>query len=300
MLDFENYFIEERDWEDRVDINHVVGIFYSLELLYSLTLKNYTPFMPSHEKLLDDIKKYRNIWIKKLAQIIYDYIVVVVGAELRHSYGCSEYYHPKFFGGGWLKNMSRNECFENRTFAPDSILRLGENLFDKNKNSWRSGFGGEKWCNIAKAGLMHGETPDVIFIDHAVDLSHNNSVFFDKGGGIVYCYIEEYKEMLDRKFHMVDFFNLLAFINRYEKLDSNLMELVKRYNVLIENLQDMLPTYNCRYINILNGKTYRFLHYKPQKFGNQRLNISDIVPTGKVFDCGEEINDENDKYEEDW
>ena len=302
MLDFENCFVKEKVWEDRVNINHVVGIFYSLELLYSLTLKNYTPFMPSHEKLLDDIKKYRNIWIKKLAQIIYDYIVVVVGAELRHSYECSEYYHPKFFGGGWLKNMSRNECFEDRTFDPDSILRLGENLFDKKKNSWKSSYGGEKWYNIAKAGLMHGKTPDVIFIDHAVDLSHNNSVFFDKGGGIVYCHVEEYKKILDQKFRMVNFCDLFNFIMHYGKLDSNLMELIKRYNVLIENdqYQYLLHAYDYRHVNILNEKTWSFLHYKPQKFGNKKLNISDIISTGRVFDCGEEIIDENNEDEEDW
>lgn len=300
MLDFENCFVKEKVWEDRVDINHAVGIFYSLELLYGLILKNYTPFLPSNEKLFADIKKYRDIWIKKLAQIIYDYIVVIVGAELRHSYECSEYYHPDFFGGGWLKNMSRNECFEDRTFDPDFILRLGENLFDEKKNGWRLGFGGEKWYNIAKAGLMHGKTPDVIFVDHTVDLSHNNSVFFDKGGGIVYCNIGEYKRMLDRKFHMVDFFDLLSFIRWHEKLDSNLMELVKRYNVLIENDQYLLPTYSCGYVNILNEKTWCFLHYKPQKFGNKKLNISDIIPTGRVLDCGEEISYENDKDEEDW
>ena len=300
MLDFENCFVKEKVWEDKVDINHAVGIFYSLELLYSLMLKNYTPFLPSNEKLLNDIKQYRDIWIKKLAQIIYDYIIVVVGAELRHSYECSEYYHPEFFGGGWFKNMSRNECFEDRTFDPDSILRLGENLFDEKKNSWRSGFGGEKWYNITKAGLMHGKTPDVIFVDHTVDLSHNNSVFFDKGGGIVYCYIEEYKKMLDQKFRMSDFYGLLSFIRRHERFDDNLMDLIKRYNILIEKDQYLIPTYNRGYFYVLNEKSYRFLHYKPQQFGHKKLNVLDTISTGRVFDCGEEIGYENNEDEEDW
>lgn len=289
MLDFKNCFVEEEVFEKKVDINHAVSIFYVLELLYNLTLKKYTPFMPSHEKLLSDIEMYRNIWIKKLSQIIYDYIVIVVGTELRHSYDCSEYYHPDFLGAGWFKNMSRNECFKDRTFEPNSVLKLGENLFNEKYNSWKSGYGGEKWYNIAKAGLMYGNTPDLIFIDHAVDLSHNNSYFFDKGGDILYCFIEDYKFLLDQKFNLNGFRGLIIFIEKFCAYDKNIFNLINRYNILFEKGIVSIPKFSYRYLRIINQKTYSFLHYIPQKFGKTKLNISDICPSGRVFNCGEEI-----------
>ena len=49
---------------------------------------------------------------------------------------------------------------------------------------WDDCFGGEKWYGIARAGLLKGTVGDKVFIDHCVDLSHNNGIYFDKSAGI--------------------------------------------------------------------------------------------------------------------
>jgi len=57
-------------------------------------------------------------------------------------------------------------------------------MFDTGWNEWDSSYGGDRWRQIAKAGLMKSSVSDCIFIDHCVDLSHNNNHYLDKGAGI--------------------------------------------------------------------------------------------------------------------
>ena len=53
---------------------------------------------------------------------------------------------------------------------------------------------------IAKAGLMKNKVIDCVFIDHCVDLSHNNSVYFDKRANIfLLTSPRQYQSFLDLK-----------------------------------------------------------------------------------------------------
>lgn len=142
------------------------------------------PFKKSHEKWEEDFRWYKSRFISGFASAIYDYIIKTVAGELRHCYNrCS------YCINGYMQDKididCRDDVFENiKYFNPNEILKYGEFLFDPVWTTWDSGYGGAKWQNIAKAGKLYKKMPDAVFIDHCVDLSHNNSSFFDKGASI--------------------------------------------------------------------------------------------------------------------
>ena len=157
--------------------------FYLIENLKLVISRNpnFNIWRPSHKKLWDDIENYKEMYDKHFARAIYDYIVMIVAAEMRHA---SEYCEMYFRNYQFKRNeYSRSEVYEEASvvYQPQDILRAGVFLFSKD---WDSAYGGPKWGQIAKSGTYYGKMKDSIFIDHCVDLSHNNSTFFDKGAGI--------------------------------------------------------------------------------------------------------------------
>lgn len=186
--------------------------FYILEGMKIFVSQHMTSFRPSHEKLLDDIIEYQNKFCSSFANAIYDYIIKIVAGELRHGYEYCEEYFTEFdrkFGG----STERDEVYQNinKDFTPHSILEGGTYLFSK---SWEENYGGEKWLMIAKAGKMYKKIPDLAFIDHCVDLSHNNSVFFDKGAEIFFIGNKKmYNRMLNYKFNARNIIQL--FVNLF-------------------------------------------------------------------------------------
>lgn len=157
--------------------------FYLIENLKLVISRNpnFNIWRPSHKKLWDDIENYKEVYDKHFARAIYDYIVMIVAAEMRHA---SEYCEVYFRNYQFKRNeYSRSEVYEEISvvYQPQDILRAGIFLFSKD---WDSAYGGPKWGQIAKSGTYYGKMKDSIFIDHCVDLSHNNSTFFDKGAGI--------------------------------------------------------------------------------------------------------------------
>jgi len=60
-------------------------------------------------------------------------------------------------------------------------------IFDPDQYPWRTGYGGESWQMIARGGLKLQEAlqakkrnETVIWLDHLVDLEHNNFLWLDK------------------------------------------------------------------------------------------------------------------------
>ena len=152
----------------------------NLKLMISQSPK-FDIWRPSHKKLWDDIEKYKEMYDWCFARAIYDYIVLIVAAEMRHAPEyCETYYKNYKFH---RNDYSRSEVYGevDVVYQPQDILRAGVFLFSKD---WDSAYGGPKWGQIAKSGTYYGKMKDSIFIDHCVDLSHNNSTFFDKGAGI--------------------------------------------------------------------------------------------------------------------
>ena len=136
--------------------------------------RKYEPFRHSHSRWMSDFEDYKSEFIPRLALAIRDYTVKVVAGEMRHGSHCIHKTNPDV-----TSTYSRHGAFNlAERYTPESVLRAGVLLFDD--GDWGGGYGGRAWKKIAEAGLMYGHMPDVVFIDHCVDLSHNSSVYFDK------------------------------------------------------------------------------------------------------------------------
>jgi hypothetical protein len=175
--------------------------FYALEAL-SATLCDakenaFDPARHSHVFWFDAFTEFRNAYAAKLATAIFDYTVSVAAGEMRHAKTEATRYIEDFpYTGGNGRYDVYGTLDE---FEPYSVLAAASRVFS-NDVDWEAGFGGAKWKQIADAGLKRKVLSDVAFIDHCVDLSHNNSVYFDKGAGIFeLAYAEEYRKFLDLK-----------------------------------------------------------------------------------------------------
>lgn len=160
-----------------------LDIYMCLKEFYAIiavdAMKKTTPFKHSHEKWELEFDEYKWYFVDNLAKVIYEYTCCAVLTELRHC-DKSNYYVTQI-----PNNIGRGKALDLiKKFTPTSILELGVKMFDGTWNYWNSSYGGSTWQMIAKAGLMYGKVPNMVFIDHCVDLCHNNGSYFDK-----ICYI---------------------------------------------------------------------------------------------------------------
>lgn len=113
-----------------------------------------------------------------LARAFYDYIVLTAAGEARHArrHCCTR--HWSNFTVGADRNEAWNDA---QCYSPESLLSALNTLF--NKSVWVTGssYGGKSWGRIVEAGLLYRKVPALVFLDHAVDLSHNSGLFLDKG-----------------------------------------------------------------------------------------------------------------------
>ena len=162
------------------DILNAVKEFYgllALEAQIALEQK-FETFRHSHERFDSDFTAYRNEYIAKLAHHIFDYTVLVCGGEMRHAYRIASRHNAEWADQCGNK-IARTEAFHRaKEWTAKSVLEACLPVFSCRK--WAGGYGGKAWAGIARAGLMYGKIPDIVFIDHCVDLSHNSSVYFDK------------------------------------------------------------------------------------------------------------------------
>lgn len=188
--------------QNAMNILALARSFYVVQALEAATLNaaKFEPFRHSHARFQNDFTLYKNWFIKKLARAMHDYTTTVVAGELRHCKGQARI-APKNIQPWRARSRSQVFSDAHTQYSATSILDAGVYYFNPQNNRWSAGFGGAKWMQIAKAGLYFGNLPDAVFIDHCVDLSHNNSVYFDKGAGIFTLSSgSEYKEFLDFKY----------------------------------------------------------------------------------------------------
>lgn len=184
-----------------LDVYLLAREFYAIEAIsVMLGRSEYGDFQPmrhSHSRWYQDFRELRDRYVSQFASAIYDYTVLAVAAEMRHAPNCASHYIEDYFSGGHRRNEVYQDC---TMYNPDSILTAGFRLFDPQQVEWKQEYGGEKWWHIAKAGLLKGKVSDGVFIDHCVDLSHNNNIYFDKGAGIfVLCDCKTYNSFLNFK-----------------------------------------------------------------------------------------------------
>ena len=218
-------FIEKEFGENSTCKPYMLNIFCALHEFYALialeAVAKITPFRHSHKKWLEDFNNYKEYFMSNLAQILYDYTVFSVLTELRHCDN-SNYEIPDFNG-----ETRYSVLLLSQIYTPESILKTGVKMFDEDFNSWKGGYGGYYWFLIAKAGLMYKKVPDIVFIDHCVDLCHNNGSYFNKHLGILIC-TRDYRNsifdsFLDKKKHSTNPFDEIS-----EGVSYNFKNLVKR------------------------------------------------------------------------
>lgn len=261
-----------------LNIHYLVQEFYAIEAITAmLAVKRNNRFEPmrhSHSRWYRDFTDFRNEYIKQFASVIYDYTAMVVAAELRHCRDKASYFINGYYGSDMSRDSVYHGCTE---YNAHDILQAGIRMFDTKLVEWDRGYGGDKWYQIAKAGLMKGKVSDCVFIDHCVDLSHNNSVYFDKGAGIFYLECRGwYQTLLNLKF------SCKPQVLLHEKLGYAFRRLLWRANNLsvIRKKAARICANKKKSVKIsvlaLRDESENLLfRYQPVKWGDKRLDCSE-------------------------
>lgn len=256
----------------RINIYDAIREFYLIEGLYAESLSLLIPFRHSHERWRKDFLSYRERYINQLARAIYDYTVLVSATEMRWADEKAEYHYEDWYSARWT---DREEVYKKAIEYSDSfLLRASVRIFEIN---WGDFYGGPKWANIAHAGLLYKKIPDVLFIDHCVDLMHNGSIYFDKDTNIFYFKNQAvYKVMLDdKRDESFEFFLNIGKISFYMK-----KFLERLFNITGKNFIDDIA--QCHDIdNVLN--------YKPIVWGDKVFDTTlSLTEDWEGFDEEEE------------
>lgn len=263
---------------------YLVINFYALELIKGKMVVSPKHFSHSWDKLWDDLVDYSEQYNSKLAAIFYDHVVKSVQCELRHCKNHSEFYIPNFYGDGWFKNFDDCSCYASNIFNPTEILRAGKWLFDDNNNYWCyedeiCDYGGEAWMDISEAGLEYQKTSDSIFIDHLIDLEHNNEVVLFKPTGLFMhtarCGTALYYKMLNDKRYQDD-----DFIRKYSGyLCQEILQFISRYQYLSRDVlipETDLVKYRSNLDKLCEKSVELLLKYKPVKWGNKHVPMENL------------------------
>lgn len=287
--------------KNQIDLMNLMNIYFLVQEFYAIEAisamlsgsqgNGFEPMRRSHSVWYRDFTAFRDRYITQFASAIFDYTVLVVSAELRHGNQKASQYIKEYYAS-W---QSREEVYDvSSVYKANDILTAGIRMFDTGLVAWRRGYGGEKWKQIAKAGLMKGKISDCVFIDHCVDLSHNNSIYFDKRAGIFFLQdIVQYQEFLDLKRSCEP----QTLIN--EKLGytfNRLLWRAKNLNI-IEGKQAyglVSPDYD-KAESLLFG-------YHPVKWGGKRLDYSEgnIITRENLDDKMRRKWDDERDYERDY
>lgn len=152
--------------------------FYVLEAIKAGIAMNQTPELAfSHrvEKLVSDIAEYEERFIANIASRTFMYIWAAAVGEARHSReSLAETHYIEE-----LRESDRANVFSNITNFPPTPGNV-QAICDVFNQNWGGSYGGAAWLNIAKAAKMFFEVPASVFLDHVIDLQHNNGTVFSK------------------------------------------------------------------------------------------------------------------------
>ena len=157
-------------------------------------------FAKKVEKFEDALESLKESLIPNMALRTFVYLYCACIGEARHAR--DNVAKKRFIRN--IKNTSRSSAFLTATkFAPtQSNLKALVDIFNQ---QWRGGYGGDAWKNIAVALTDYGKMPDAAWLDHVVDLEHNNGTAFSKPDGrdtIMFDvnYLGRFSAFLDYKF----------------------------------------------------------------------------------------------------
>lgn len=241
-----------------IDIYYAIREFYLLEGLHAESINLLTPFRHSHEKWKEDFLAYKEEYVSKLANAIYDYTVLVSASEMRWARDEADFYYRNWYNS---KCHEREDVYEGAIdYNGDFLLKAAEEIFSSVE--WTKWYGGEKWANIAKAGQMYHKISPTLFIDHCVDLMHNGSIYFDKDAGIFsFSDQEEYKTMLDEKRD-----NLFEDFLFFDYNSSVIKDFTKRINKISGS---KFPIFSIKRKNPADITISSVINYHPINWGNK-------------------------------
>ena len=256
-----------------IDIFDAIVDFYGLQCLQAVAVPNVDAFSPSQNRWLRDFETYQAVYQKKLARAIYDYLALICFGEARHAINKASHYVD-----GLPTCRERSTQYDQAIqYNPRQFLPVLEELF--NIATWDSGYGGTSWARIARAAQMYGTVPDAVFVDHCVDLSHNNSLCFNKEEADIFTlrWAAGYKTMLDRKAVWAP----TSFIDEYVYNFSYAV-----YSLLVRAQRLGLISNNIPRIEVTNDADE--WEYEPIKWGSRV--VGGIIQYGETcYICGETV-----------
>lgn len=192
-------------------------------------------FRHSVTRLEYDVREATENIVPNIATRTFMYLYAACLGEARHARNsnAADRFIPQII------KSHRGECFERAANYRPTKSNL-DTLVNVFKQDWGSGFGGKAWLGIAEALRYYFKVTPAAFIDHVIDLEHNNGTAFNKSDARRTLYFEtrypgELKYFLDYKFSC----NILE---REPQL-SHKLQVTRRVYRLIE-----------RYCNIFNKK----------------------------------------------
>ena len=209
-------------------IGYIAAEFYMLQALELMSAGKFESFRKSHDKWRDDFLSHKHVFEERFAKALFDYMVMACAGEARHaSDKCSYYLDYLPTGGG--RYSSAEVAFR---YDPISVSKVTQYLFE---HDWAGGYGGRAWAKIARAVRYYKEMPLTAFIDHCVDLSHNNGSVFNKYDLRVFRVCSNYAAFLDDKSEAETPEELVRAVCRHgfcSGLSSRLFNLVDRAEAL--------------------------------------------------------------------
>ena len=249
-------------------------------------------------RLEDDIREFNATYRKyadRLAGAFFDYIALASFGEARHAPVQAKLYIPQIFykwnrGSNQETIKVRNQTYRHALkFDPYRFLPTLATLFYDGQ--WRDAYGGKRWGNIADAGMMYKKVSSTVFIDHAVDLSHNGGSMFSKN-------------VLFQPYDASNYLYMLSMKRKFSILEDDceflenlwVAQNAKPFLKLAAKL-GLIPAsmiyHSCQYVSIEFPETI--------KWGMLPIMESDILPSYKNLSSSEKLDedDENDDEDED-
>lgn len=214
-----------------INILQVTRWFYLIEAIDANTSKREL-FRKSHAKWYEDWVDYKNFFFEKLATAIYDYTVACVLGEMRWARSKAAHYYPGIESQEGNRHFFQTEAGE---YSDQQILEKAIWLFG---DEWQDSYGGTPWLDIAKACTKKWTLPNEVFIDHMVDMAHNNGTYFDKQYIFQLNDKHGFQNFLDYK----RYGNILTSVLQDEPLPYDLSQLVIRAMALgfIPSYEDLV------------------------------------------------------------
>lgn len=167
--------------ENRMQLAHFHD-FYVLQAIEAkvsgkLALDPELQFSKKVDKFLEQLENVTERIVSNMALRTFVYLYAACMGEARHA-------RDNVARERFIKQIdsSRSGVFSTINQYPPDEKNVGAlvNIFAQ---EWRGGYGGTAWHKIAEALTEYKTMPDAAWLDHVVDLEHNNGTAFSKPDG---------------------------------------------------------------------------------------------------------------------